>query len=595
MIRSILNTDQSTPTTVANFVVLMAVCYLVSWSSAFGQQAPPAQGTQLPWLPTQAPKSSEEISDLVGGLTTQDAGFELKLGEARFLYLRKDLAEAGKPNPVVAVADPRIVSFEILPNPRLLRIWGLRPGTTQFSIVDGDGQTFSFRVLVVYDLKSLQARLQQLFPDTSIRLSQLREHILVEGQARSADQIESILSVIRAYLTSAQADMAGRGSRGGNDNRGNAPPADDNDANLPRQLDDAQAANGGVVADAEQGQRGGAEGSPATPQLINLMHIPGLQQIMLKVQVAELNRSALREIGSDLLFSNGGTTLASQVGSAAQVLLPPDSASIADAGSLNSLLAVGPTPATTGFAIFEGIDMQVLFRMLRRNSLLKILAEPNLVAMNGQKADFLAGGEFPVPISAGGLSNVVVEWRRFGVGLEFVPTIMHGNVVRLKVKSEVSSIDPSLGTTLVNGGAPIPGLSSRKVETTVELKPGKTLMLAGLLQVSLDASTQRIPYLGDAPILGPLFRNTTGERQEKELVLLVTPMLVEAFDEEETPPLPGADVNSATDLEMFLYGQIQRPQWLQETPESPATERAAIANYIRLEEEQISGPFGHSR
>ncbi|MFP6573748.1 MAG: pilus assembly protein N-terminal domain-containing protein [Pirellulaceae bacterium] len=532
---------------------------------------------------------------MVGGLTTQDAGFELKLGEARFLYLRKDLAEAGKPNPVVAVADPRIVSFEILPNPRLLRIWGLRPGTTQFSIVDGDGQTFSFRVLVVYDLKSLQVRLQQLFPDASIRLSQLREHIIVEGQARSADQIESILAVLRAYLTSAQADMGGRGATAGTANRGNPPPAEEKDANLPQQLDDAQPANGAMVADAEQGQRGGVGGSPATPQLINLMHIPGLQQIMLKVQVAELNRTALREIGSDLLFSNGGTTLASQVGSAAQVLLPPDSASIADAGSLNSLLVVGPTPATTGFAIFEGIDMQVLFRMLRRNSLLKILAEPHLVAMNGQKANFLAGGEFPVPISAGGLGNIVVEWRRFGVGLEFLPTIMHGNVIRLKVKSEVSSIDPSLGTTLVNGGAPIPGLSSRKVETTVELKPGKTLMLAGLLQVSLDASTQRIPYLGDAPIIGPLFRNTTGKRQEKELVLLVTPMLVEAIDEEETPSLPGANVNSATDLEMLLHGQIQRPHWLPDHPESAPSERAAIANYIRLEAEQVSGPFGYSR
>jgi pilus assembly protein CpaC len=592
MIRSNLNTGQSTP---AQFVILVTVFYLMLWSSAFGQQPPPVGGTQLPWLPTQAPKSAEEISDLIGGLTTQDAGFELKLGEARFLYLRKDLAEAGKPNPVVAVADPRIVAFEILPNPRLLRIWGLRPGTTQFSIVDGDGQTFSFRVVVLYDLKSLQIRLQKLFPDTSIQLSQLREHIIVEGQARSADQIESILAVLRAYLASAQADMGGRGATVGTADRGNSPPAEEKDANLPQQLDDAQAANGAVVADAEQGQRGGAEGSPATPQLINLMHIPGLQQIMLKVQVVELNRTALREIGSDLLFSNGGTTLASQVGSAAQVLLPPDSVSIADAGSLNSLLAVGPTPATTGFAIFEGIDMQVLFRMLRRNSLLKILAEPNLVAMNGQKANFLAGGEFPVPISAGGLGNVVVEWRRFGVGLEFIPTIMRGNVIRLKVKSEVSSIDPSLGTTLVNGGAPIPGLSSRKVETTVELKPGKTLMLAGLLQVSLDASTQRIPYLGDAPIIGPLFRNTTGKRQEKELVLLVTPMLVGAIDEEDTSPLPGADVNSATELEMFLYGQIQRPHGLQDHPESAPSERAAIANYIRLEAEQVSGPFGHSR
>ena len=239
--------------------------------------------------------------------------------------------------------------------------------------------------------------------------------------------------------------------------------------------------------------------------------------------------------------------------------------------------------------------MQVLFRVLRRNSLLKVLAEPNLVAMNGQKADFLAGGEFPVPISAGGLSNIVVEWRRFGVGLEFVPTIMRGDIVRLKVKSEVSSIDASLGTTLVNGGDPIPGLSSRKVETTVELKPGKTLMMAGLLQVSLDASTRQIPYLADAPIIGTFFRNTTGHRQEKELVLLVTPMLVEAIDEEEVHPLPGADINSASDLQMFLYGQIQRPRWLQKNPQVNQSEPAAIAHYIRLEEKQISGPFGHSR
>ncbi|HIN94506.1 MAG TPA: hypothetical protein EYN03_02585, partial [Planctomycetes bacterium] len=477
-------------------IVGMIAMWLMLWSSAFGQQRPPLRRGQLPWLPTRDPRSPEEIRDLVNGLTTQDAAFELILGEARFLYLRKDLAEAGKPNPVVAVADPRVVSFEILPNPRLLRIWGLRPGTTQFSIVDSDGQTFSFRVVVVYDLKALELRLRRLFPDASIRLSQLREHIIVEGQARSADQIESILGVIRAYLASAQADMAGTEATTTAGNRPGNPPAEEEEPDLPQPLDNAQAGNSAIVSEGEQGQRGGARGAPATPQLINLMHIPGLQQIMLKVQVAELNRSALREIGSDLLFSSGGTTLASQVGSAAQVLLPPDSAFIADAGSLTSLLAVGPTPATTGIAIFEGIDMQVLFRMLRRNSLLKILAEPNLVAMNGQKANFLAGGEFPVPISAGGLSNIVVEWRRFGVGLEFVPTIMQGNVIRLKVKSEVSSIDASLGTTLVNGGDPIPGLSSRKVETTVELKPGKTLMLAGLLQVSLDASTQRIPYLG---------------------------------------------------------------------------------------------------
>ena len=183
---------------------------------------------------------------------------------------------------------------------------------------------------------------------------------------------------------------------------------------------------------------------------------------------------------------------------------------------------------------------------LRRNSLLKILAEPNLVAFNGQQASFLAGGEFPVPIpqvGAAGVAPVVtVRFKEFGVRLGFVPYILDGDRIRLTVAPEVSQIDFTIAVTLVAGGSPVPGLNTRKALTTVELEQGQTLAIAGLLQLQMDGTTQRIPGLGDLPIIGPFFSNTTSERIEKELVVLVTPYLVEPMKHDQVPPTPGDEV-----------------------------------------------------
>src|SRR5262249_42865674 len=160
---------------------------------------------------------------------------------------------------------------------------------------------------------------------------------------------------------------------------------------------------------------------------------------------------------------------------------------------------------TTVFGIFERGNFEIMLSALRRNSLLKILAEPNLIALNGHQASFLAGGKFPVPIAqatTGGTgTSVTVQFENFGVALEFLPFVLDGDVVRLTVHPQVSSIDFTLGTTLVPGGSPVPGLNSREAKTTVELRQGETLAIAGLLQLTLDGQTSRIPLLGDLPIL----------------------------------------------------------------------------------------------
>src|SRR5262249_43548927 len=157
---------------------------------------------------------------------------------------------------------------------------------------------------------------------------------------------------------------------------------------------------------------------------------------------------------------------------------------------------------------------------LRQNNMLKILAEPNLVALSGFQASFLAGGEFPVPVpqvSATGVApTVTVRFKEFGVRLNFVPYIQDEETIRPQVAPAVSQTDSSIATTLVAGGTPVPGLNTRKAQTTVELRQGQTLAIAGLIQLTLSGQTTRIPGLGDLPILGPFFSNTTGQRQEKE-------------------------------------------------------------------------------
>src|SRR5262249_50808550 len=161
------------------------------------------------------------------------------------------------------------------------------------------------------------------------------------------------------------------------------------------------------------------------------------------------------------------------------------------------------SPNTTVFGIFEGANFEILLRALRRNSLLKILAEPNLVALNGHEANFLAGGEFPVPIpqttTGGAGTSVTVTFKEFGVRLGFIPPLRDGAVIRLPVDPGASSIDFATGPVIAPGGTPVPGLNTRRAHRTVDLRRGEPLAIAGLLQLTLDGQPSRIPGLGDLP------------------------------------------------------------------------------------------------
>jgi pilus assembly protein CpaC len=320
---------------------------------------------------------------------------------------------------------------------------------------------------------------------------------------------------------------------------------------------------------------------------------------LLKVRIAELNRTALREIGADMVFANPktGTIVGTQIGGGA----------VAASGIIDPLggLVTNTDPArtffdtsnnTTVFGIFEE-SYEILLRALRRNSLLKILAEPNLVAMNGHQASFLAGGEFPVPVTqtgtGGGAPAVTVQFQEFGVRLNFVPYILDGDVIRLSVDPEVSSVDFTLGTVLVPGGTPVPGLNTRKAHTTVELRQGQTLAIAGLLQVSLDGQTSRIPGMGDLPFIGPLFSNTSSGRIEKELIVLVTPYLIEAMHHDQVPPGPGDEVEGPGDIEFYLLNRIEGRTGRDRRATTEYDDPWRLVRcFIKCADKHIRGPYG---
>lgn len=557
----------------------MLVSGLVSSAAAQAPREPLIGGspTQLPGVPSKLPPLSQryqEASSFIDSLSKNDAMFEVVLGQGRLIVLNEDLVlEDGKKKkgqPLIAVGNPEVLDFEVL-GPRQIRMIGKRIGVTDLMIVTESQKSYSYEVHVVYDLNLVRARIRELLPDAQVRVAQLGKNLVVEGQARDATQIRQITELVqRGILNDKVSGIGGTGST-------NAPGAD--------------GANGAPVSALEQS----ASGKSAEPEIINLLRVPGPQQVMLKVQVAELNRTAMRQIGSDFLFAEGnGRILGTRLNNATST-----AGSTATGAGLTGLAttAAAATSPTTAFAIFEGAGFQAFVSALRQNSMLKILAEPNLVAMNGHEARFLAGGEFPVPVpqsgAGGGAATVTIQYKKFGVQLAFVPYILDGDTIRLSVDPEVSSIDFSLGTEA--GGVKVPGLNTRNAHTVVELQEGQTLAIAGLMQLTLSGDTKRIPGIGDLPYIGPFFSNTTSSRVEKELVVLVTPYLVESLRPEEVPPRPGDEVDEPNDLEFYLLGRLQsRTGACGFRSTINSDDPLNLVRRIKLESRGIQGPHGFS-
>ncbi len=303
-----------------------------------------------------------------------------------------------------------------------------------------------------------------------------------------------------------------------------------------------------VMAVAEQYAPGAAS---------NLLSIGGSQQVMLQVRFAEVSRSFAREL-ENMSSISGSDFAVSMLGG----------------------LASSPFITSAVEIVSGDVTLDVMLSALESQGVIRTLAEPNLVALSGDTANFLAGGEFPVPV-AQELGSVTVEFKEFGVGLSFTPTVVDRDLINLVLVAEVSNIDETFAAA--GGTFAVPGVSTRRAQTTVELRDGQSFAIAGLLLSDFSDNIRQVPWLGQIPILGALFRSSSFQRSETELVIIVTPYLVQ-------PAAPGAlalptdTFVPPTDVELFLFGQTEGGVLF---PAPASSSDALVAGG------GISGAYGH--
>ncbi|MGB9367007.1 MAG: type II and III secretion system protein family protein [Xanthobacteraceae bacterium] len=275
--------------------------------------------------------------------------------------------------------------------------------------------------------------------------------------------------------------------------------------------------------------------------VINAVKVSSPQQVMLEVRFVEASRSAGRELGVNWqvlgqTFAAGGTGVGAAVG----------------ASSL--LSGSAPFGTIVGRLLGNGVNADGLLQALEERGVIRRLAEPNLTALSGDTASFLAGGEFPIPVSSN-LGSVSVEFKKYGVGLAFTPTVLGDGVINLKIEPEVSQIDPTTSVTI--GGITIPALIVRRANTTVELRDGQSFAIAGLLQAISTADQKQLPWLADVPVLGALARSASYQKKETDLVIIVTPRLVRPARPGDVLRTPLDTSKPANDPEFFLLGQAE--------------------------------------
>jgi pilus assembly protein CpaC len=279
----------------------------------------------------------------------------------------------------------------------------------------------------------------------------------------------------------------------------------------------------------------------------NLVTVGGVHQVMLEVRVAEMDRSTTKRLGINFNYLENGRFGASLLGGLSSFASTASSSDIS--------FFPGPSSAVNALFRFQHNDATWtgLIDALKQDGLVKILAEPNLIAMSGQQAEFLAGGEFPIPVPQDD-GSITIDYKRFGVGLTFKPTVLDSRKISVQVEPEVSELDFS--TAVQFSGFVVPGLTTRRASTTIELGDGQSFAIAGLLKETVRDAVQKFPLLGDIPVLGMLFRSKSFQKNETELVIVVTPRLVKPVDGSQLP-LPTDNYIEPNDAEFYLMGYME--------------------------------------
>ena len=420
----------------------------------------------------------------------------------------------------VAVANPDVADLNVVASTQLL-VTAKSVGDTYLTLWDKADNPLVMSLHVTRNLDALRKQIKELFPEETITVSAAGDLVVLSGEVSDVRIPERVVSVAKLQA----------------------------------------------------------------PKLANQLKVRGNQQVQLEVKFAEVSRTGLREMGFNW-FHQGGGNVGGMVGpntAADRFINPPHTPNYVPGSDVPGTPAVYQQPFSNAFSLFfsglNNFPFSVIVSLLEQNDLAKTLAEPTLVAMTGQEAKFLAGGEFPIPL-ASGFGTVQVEFKKFGIQLKFTPTVLADGLINLRLATEVSEIDNSLSVTI--GGFSVPGLSSRQSETTVRLRDGQSFAIAGLLSDKVRSSAAKLPLLGDIPILGALFRSTSFRRDETELLVVVTAKLVHPVSPQDAPFMPGEEeLNDPDDFELFLLGMNRhRPR------EQPARAEAIPVRGQR------SGPVG---
>lgn len=415
------------------------------------------------------------------------------LNKSLVIDLPRDARDILVSNPVIADA--------VIRTPRRIYVTGVAVGQSNVIVFDRAGQQIvALELQVERDSSTLTRMLNRLIPGSSIDVEIVSDNIVLSGVVRNAGDARKA------------EDIAGIFANGG-----------------------AEAAPDGMAAQ-----------DIPTSAVVNMLTIEGEDQVQLKVTVAEVQRSVAKQLGINL---NGAITIG-PVSAGFRTAIPfgvnggalSDSAAFGGAGNLNA-----------GISTMEnGINAAI--RALEQTGMVKTLAEPTLTAISGESASFLAGGEFPVPVGRED-NSVAIEFKPFGVALAFTPVVLSEGRISLKVRTEVSELTTEGAITL--DSISIPGLKVRRAESTLEMPSGGSLVLGGLLQDSVRQSIGAIPALGKLPILGTLFRSRDFQRNETELVIIITPYLVSPVARSQLAT-PDQGFQPANDAQAMFLGNINR-------------------------------------
>jgi len=468
---------------IRGFAILLALLFLTA-SSSRPQQAIPSPGTQSLAQAAHAGQADQSNAAPATSEPQQPTGQASEAPQSLHLMVGRSLIITS-PTRIkrVSVADPAIAEA-IVVSPYQVLVNGKAPGGVSLILWDESDQSQAFEVSVDIDILSLSEKIHEVFPNEPVQVETSKDAVMLSGKISSEAVADKILEVVKN----------------------------------------------------------------ATPKVTSLMEVPTAPygEILLEVKFAEVDRAAITQFGVNILGLPGNKFVGT---SSTQQYSPPQLL------SSSSTSSSGTTTTTTGgigsglgvsnllniFLFRPDLNLGATIQALQEQNVLQILAEPNLLTASGKDASFLAGGEFPFPViqstgAAGTFPAITIQFKEFGVRLNFTPTLRADGLIHLKVSPEVSSLDFTNALTIQ--GFVIPALSTRRVASEMDLKDGQSFAIAGLVDNTVTATLEKIPGIGDIPILGKLFQSKSVNKSKDELMVLVTPRIVRPLAPDQVPPGP---------------------------------------------------------